>query len=171
MGAIIPWLTEQERELTRLFQTLFEGVYWSHALIAHTLGKSRNAVVGKIHRLNLTRDPLIPCMGVDGRIVAQELQKAITVPRVPATYGRHGRSAPPRAPTGAGEIMSERSPYAVQILECTDNTCKFPVGHVGHEGFHLCGDKVGNRAPYCVHHASICYIPLKERQKQWAIRV
>lgn len=171
MGAITPWEPEHVVELKRLFETLFEGVHYSHALIARLLGKSRNAVVSKIHRLNMTRDPLIPCMGVDGRIASQEGQKAVTVSSVPATYGRHGTSTAPRARGGPGELCADRSPYAVQILEATDKTCKFPIGHVGQEGFHLCGGTVGDRAPYCEHHALICYVPLKERQKHFGIRV
>lgn len=168
MGHIIIWTAEDKVELKRLFQTRFEGVFLSHSVIARMMDKTRNAVIGKIHRMEMTRDQNVPCKGLDNRIVDPVQQKrVVTVPRVPATYGRSGRTKPVPAHGGAsmaGECAGAASPHAVQILEVTDKTCRFPIGHVGHEGFHLCGDQVGNRKPYCEYHAKICYTPLKERR-------
>lgn len=165
MGAIVKWAPEHEQELVRLFQTKFEDAYFlSHSLIGSMLKKSRPAVVGKIHRLKLTRDPTVPCKGVDGIII--DPQRVAAVPRTPATYGRSRVSRPPRAPSVEGECIHAPSPHAIQLSEIREDTCRFPIGHVGAEGFHFCGDKVGSKKPYCNSHARLCYVPLKARQEQ-----
>jgi len=163
------WDERQEQELRRLFYLVEDGAFLSHTLIGRRMEPpvSRNAAINKLRRMNLERDPSTPCKGVDGRIVdpTKQEKKEITVPRVPATYGRTRISAvsarvstPP-----VRERLYEPSPYAIQILEATNRTCKFPIGHVGHEGFHLCGAHT-DKAPYCAEHRAICYIPLKERR-------
>lgn len=163
------WLPEHELELVRLFETKFDGVYLSHNLIGSMLNKSRPAVVGKVHRLKLTRDPLVPCKGVDGVII--DPQKVTNV-RVPPTYGRSRAPAarpPPRLPR-AVDVVHPPSPHAVSILELKETSCRFPIGHVGTEGFHLCGAEMGAQKPYCTAHAKLCYVPLRARREQWAIR-
>ncbi len=168
MGAIIPWTDEQKLELTHLFTTLFEGAYLSHRAIGARIGKGRNAVIGQVHRLKLFRDPLMPCRGVDNQIAPQ--QRKIPMSSVPAAYGRHGPPRPARRVRPTDEAPPVRSPHAIQILEATDKTCKFPIGHVGHEGFHLCGDVVGTKAPYCEYHGRICYYPPKRRDERPSYR-
>lgn len=171
MGAIVPWTEEREQELRRLFLVLEEGAFLSHSYIAELMRITRNAVIGKIRRLGLKRDPLIGCMGVDHRIIDPVQQRAEQVSRVPTTYGRAGPPRAARVMSGPGEYTGAPSPHATQILEIRDDTCKFPVGHVGHEGFHFCGDAVGPKKPYCAYHGQICYVPLKERQKQYPARL
>lgn len=169
MGAITPWADADIQELKRLATTLFEGSYLSHRAIGAAMNRSRNAIIGKMHRLKIKRDPLVPIQGVDHRVVpaGQAQQREQKVSRVPTAYGRAGPSRAPRAYACLGEAPPVRSPHARTLLESTGQTCHFPLGHVGQEGFHLCGDKVGDRAPYCTYHASICYVPLKERQKSY----
>lgn len=161
MGLITLWTKEQEQELARLFVSLFEGAHLSHRAIGALMGKRRNAIIGKVHRLKLTRDPLVPCRGVDNKIAPP--QRKITVSRVPATYGRAGPPRPPRRASYLYDGVPVQSPHAIQILETTDETCKFPIGHVGREGFHLCGDVVGDKKPYCTYHGIICYLPPQKR--------
>lgn len=108
MGAIVKWAPEHEQELVRLFQTKFEDAYFlSHSLIGSMLKKSRPAVVGKIHRLKLTRDPTVPCKGVDGIIIDPQRVAAVPAPPPPmAVAASRGLRAP--RPSRASVSMRRR---------------------------------------------------------------
>lgn len=167
MGKITPWTREQEQELTRLFYLIVEGAYLSHRAMGAPLGKPRTAVIGKVHRMGLTRDPLVPCRGVDNKIAVQKKREQVPRTPVPPTYGRHfGASRGAKAPHIDNSPLV-RSVTAIQITEATDKTCKFPIGHVGQEGFHLCG-AVTERAPYCDEHHALCHLPLKDAKNYFA---
>lgn len=163
------WLPEHEDELRRLFYLREDGNYLSHTVIGARLSKTRNAVIGKIHRLKLNRDPLISCKGVDNRIVPPATERKGPKMAARPVYGRTSRVRQPSygGPSLAGEHVAGPSPHGISILETTDHTCKFPIGHVGHEGFHFCGDQVGDKKPYCKHHGKICYYPPNARMKDY----
>lgn len=174
MGAIVLWAAEQETKFRQLYTTIVDGAYLSHRTIGSLLGKSRNAIIGKAHRLKLKRDPLISIRGVDNSVAPSPTQKEVKVSSV-QLYGRRGPSKPPRAlPVRVEEVIGP-SPYAVSIVEVTAVECHFPMGHVGEEGFHLCGgpvtvDHFGKDSPYCAFHHKMCCYPPKPRDRYYAMR-
>jgi GcrA cell cycle regulator len=144
----------------------------SCAQIAAELGGvSRNAVIGKIHRLGLSGQS------------RTETERAPRAAR-PRTAGQPGRAperkpaCPPR-PLSPGERyrpMSERDVAAPDMRPCslmdlTERTCRFPIGIPGTPGFHFCGanavigldrDRRRRCLPYCAFHARIAYLPVVE---------
>lgn len=171
MGAFIPWLQEDERKLAVLFVTLVEGAYLSHRAIGAALGKSRNAIIGKIHRLKLSRDPLLSIMGVDHRVAPKPTQKETNVASI-QLYGRNYRTKTVAGRPVRVEPVIGPSPHAVSIVEVKDKQCHFPMGTVGEEGFHLCGgditvDHFGKDSPYCAFHHRLCYYPPKARDRPY----
>lgn len=153
MGHITLWTDFEISELKRLYITLFDGVYLSHRAIGAQIGKTRNAIIGKIHRLKLHRNEAIPVQGNDSRV------------RIVATRGARYSVRAAKTPPVAPPVMEGRSPYAIQIWEAHDGVCRYPIGHVGQEGFHLCGATTGGKPPYCAWHSALCFLPPEQRRK------
>lgn len=124
------WSDERVELLKQLW-----GAGKSAAEIAQQLGCgiSRNAVIGKAHRL-----------GLSGR--ASPVQKKID---------KVAAAAIVRAAVEAVEF--ERSPTAVNLLQLTEKTCRWPIGDPKREGFHFCGGRPMPGLPYCGHHAMMAY--------------
>lgn len=121
-------------EKTILLRTLWDNKGLSAAQIAAELGTSRNAVLGKAHRLNLTpREP--------GKSVRQ------FKPRV---------RSPAKEPEIAPEFVSLNP---VRLLGLSDTNCHWPLSDALKHFF--CGDPTKPRGPYCSHHLRIAHQPTK----------
>jgi GcrA cell cycle regulator len=148
---------------------------WADGLSASQIagqlgGVTRNAVIGKVHRLSLS-----------GRV-----KPASSVPRVrkprpaaphrPSTRGYiagntalkpHAPPAPRRlpAPIPAEDVVVPIS-LNRSLMELNDAMCKWPSGDPGTEGFHFCGHKNFNGLPYCEYHSRVAYQPVNDRRRE-----
>ena len=43
------------------------------------------------------------------------------------------------------------------ILDLSDKTCRFPIGHPDQEDFHFCGEPAVKGFPYCAEHCAVAY--------------
>ncbi len=116
--------------------------------IAEALGDTtRNAVIGKAHRLNLeARAPS-----------KQSSQSSISVNR-PVRRG----SAPISRKAKFQSILLDKNfePENPKSLEeLTDQTCKWPIGHPNEEKFYFCGRKPEGEFPYCKLHVLYAFQP------------
>lgn len=136
------WTEERVAELKRLW---LEGQ--SASQVARQLGGvSRNAVIGKVHRMGLAgRDPpatpralggLSPSRGKSGAAAAS-VRRRIARPNQPSI---------PRAP------RIELTPTAT-LLTLTPNGCRWPIGDPQEPGFGFCGRLRTDQVSYCRHHA------------------
>lgn len=142
------WTAEEKDQLKVLWLEGFSG-----AQIAATLGKSRNSVIGRAHRDNLPQHVKANC-GSPGRKCGTRKERKV---RQLATNGKHTfvQSVPFWEP--APKIIDELIPTEQRktLLELGDHDCRFPVGHVGEEGFFFCGEPTANiyeDRPYCPAH-------------------
>jgi GcrA cell cycle regulator len=125
------WNDEKIGKLKKLWQ---EGLTTGE--IGKRLGVSKNAVVGKAHRL-----------GLKGRPSPIKRPEAGIAPAAAAT------SAPPAAPAPKKE--------PVKIFTLTDlshSTCRWPIGDPKHEDFRFCGKAVYPGKPYCLDHCAQAYV-------------
>lgn len=134
------WTPERCDALRRL---VAEG--YSASAIALELGvSSRNAVIGKIHRLGLG-------WAKRGRPAIRRPPRPVTQPTLSQLQKRP--STPP--PTG------------LPFLEIKGGQCRFPLnGHgsvVRLDTFRFCGNKV-SRGSYCAYHARMVYKPIGEKR-------
>ncbi len=149
---------------------------WADGLSASQVAKqlggvTRNAVIGKVHRLGLS-GRVTPNRPARVRPAAQE--------RAPARPRVTGEAAPARAPLAketsvhmqaAAEEKTveafepERRELAT-VLTLTDRTCKWPIGDPGSPEFHFCGKRRDSGAPYCTEHAKIAYQPVQPRRNR-----
>jgi len=151
------WTEDRVEVLTKLWA---EGL--SASQIATKLGGvTRNAVIGKVHRLGLSgrAKPSRPATKRTSKPSAPRTRTvARTVPK-PAATPRVAPIAPP-PPIEAKPLPSGE--YAT-ILTIRDHMCKWPIGDPSTDDFSFCGRKTDPAAPYCDAHSSVAYQPSRRR--------
>ena len=140
-------------------------------------GITRNAVIGKAHRLGLTGRPS-PIKREAGaspqprrRVAAQTARRLPGAGQPGAVHGQplpqtHGVSAVQHAPTQRAEasqpLTREAPPPPRQTSARTashvgSRTCSWPMGDPKQPGFHFCGEPAEIGKPYCAHHCHVAY--------------
>ncbi len=143
------WTSEKVEKLKELWS---KGHTASQ--IAEALGDTtRNAVIGKAHRLNLeARAP----SKQSGLIRSKENKQATK--RTPATMSRKARFQ---------SILLDKNfePENPKSLEeLTEETCKWPIGHPNEEKFYFCGRKPESDFPYCKLHVLYAFQPKNQKE-------
>ena len=126
--------------------------------IADLLGEvTRNAVIGKVHRLGLpgrkttSRQPVprrtSPRRGKSGRVERRQ---------PPARFVRPASPMPPAPPPPVAALM-------LPLRQLRDDQCRWPAGDPREAGFGFCGCQKAAGVPYCAHHAAIAYNPAASR--------
>jgi GcrA cell cycle regulator len=153
------WTDDRVASLKKLW---LEGL--SASQIAKQLGGvTRNAVIGKVHRLGLSgrATPAAP---------ARTVFKAPRAPR-PAMAAVHA----PRRPepiTAAAPVPSlpavREEPGSATVLTLGAHMCKWPIGDPSTDGFTFCGRRTGHDGdgPYCNEHARLAYQPAIKKGKR-----
>lgn len=146
---ITNWTEERIADLRRLWT---EGA--SASGIATILGGiTRNAVIGKAHRLGL--EPRREAMPGSGR---PDASRPKPPPRVSNPIGRP-RSVVSRlhkAPKEKTELTPEIVANPVQMLDLKPHHCRWPVGPVSHDMLHCGADAIDGK-PYCAKHCGVAY--------------
>ena len=158
--------------------------------IARRLGVSKNAVVGKAHRLDLPARPSPIRRDGQGNTqpaVRRPPRRVQSLPPLPSleapppalpVAGRPAQPAPqlklvstaearPPAPQPAPPAPPPSS-YS-QPLRRDGRGCQFPIGEPGRHGFHFCDadlDPIGGS--YCEEHRKLCCIRIRDRREDAA---
>ncbi len=158
------WTDERIATLKKMWK---EGK--SAADIAKTLGKgvTRNAVIGKAHRMGLSGRPSPikkpPAPSKKEAVVRKETKAPVAAaPRLkaPAAAPAANKSttttrevAPPRP------AMKEVFPAdgGVALIDLTERMCKWPFGDPREDDFTFCGRGIRPGTPYCPEHAALAY--------------
>jgi GcrA cell cycle regulator len=160
------WTDERVELLKKLWA---EGL--SASQIAGRLGGvTRNAVIGKVHRLGLSG------RATSSRSSAPRPRRTNTPRqhRTPAlSFGTRGNVA--LKPSYEAEYEEAPAPVAelviplherASILTLKESMCRWPIGDPSDEDFHFCGRKKVGSAPYCEHHARMAYQPVQVRRRE-----
>ena len=122
--------------------------------IAEVLGDTtRNAVIGKAHRLNLEARAPSKQSG------ASSSRDSRQVKRSPAPTSRKAKFQ---------SILLDKNfePENPKSLEnLTDETCKWPIGHPNEEKFYFCGRKPEGEFPYCKLHVLYAFQPKGSKEE------
>jgi GcrA cell cycle regulator len=165
----LPWTDERVELLKKL---------WSDGLSASQIasqmgGVTRNAVIGKVHRLGLSGRAKSGAAATQPRPRKPSRAPSHPLTHRPGAHGGAALAAPPRQePEPALESyveldedviipMSER----VTIMELRDSMCRWPLGDPTTPEFRFCGMRSAAALPYCPHHARIAYQPAAERRR------
>ena len=119
--------------------------------IAAEIGVSRNAVIGKIHRLGLSTGRPV---GAPARTSPPRARH----PRAP-TQRRLLRLAFAQTPHG-GEAMldaSVDSAHPCPLTEIAEHKCRWPIGDPTRADFVFCGNDAITGFTYCAGHARLAY--------------
>jgi len=159
------WTDERVETLKKLWT---DGL--SASQIATSLGEvTRNAVIGKIHRLGLSGRVRA---GVAQPVRKQKAQAPVTVRRAARPAAAVGNAALQLEPAFAMAVETAPQPMAtvvpmterVTIMMLTEQTCRWPMGDPGSEAFSFCGRRSEANIPYCTTHARIAYQPVERRR-------
>jgi GcrA cell cycle regulator len=113
--------------------------------IADRIGVSRNAVIGKISRLQLKRE----------RALAGPRRKEIVrTPRRRATAIRLRR---PFLRSLEIEEAPIHNGHTCSLFELSAATCRWPISTPGEEDFCFCGNTPLEGLPYCPGHSRLAY--------------
>lgn len=168
-----------EETIIKLRELWAEG--HSTAEIGRRLGVSKNAVVGKAHRLELSARPSPIRRGGGGRSSAHREP----VRRVA------GPTLPPLACTGIGAPPAQPAPRVVQSAASAAPrpaatapqrvapappprpygrviTCCWPIGEPGTHNFRFCDAESVPGKPYCADHAQLAYVKVRDRREDAA---
>ena len=157
--------------------------FWDDGLstgeIALRLGKSRNSVVGKVHRMHLQgrsspirrdgvlkpppirRAPAITlpmfrsCAQCGGTLGAEQMRFCSV--GCEALAGQVGVEAEPSAPKPKSVVVR---PAVFSVFR----TCQWPEGEPGSRGFRFCGDATAPGKPYCGPHCGRAYVKRSEAE-------
>ena len=121
--------------------------------IAGIIGETtRNAVIGKAHRLNLEeRAP--------SKSSTEKKQTNNTQSKLKVSANRKSKF---------NSILLDKNfepenPTALENL--TDKTCKWPSGHPDEENFYFCGRKSEDAFPYCKLHVLYAFQPKGQKEE------
>ncbi len=160
-GTAVAWSAEHVDTLRQLW---LEG--HSARVIGDRLGRTRNSVIGRVHRLNLAK-----------RVTTVNAPRKKPTPKAynPGAF-RKSRAKPaemrvvPVKPPRPQEVPPPEA-RMISLMDLTPFTCKWPIGHPGEPGFAFCGAVPFPNRVYCEHHARLAYMPPKARAERPAEKV
>ncbi|MCF4127833.1 GcrA family cell cycle regulator [Methylobacterium sp. SyP6R] len=156
------------KERVELLKRLWSDGRSASQIAAEIGGVSRNAVIGKVHRLGLAGRVLKAngAAPAGGRRPRPESGAAAPVAETPSMLA----PAPPAlalvqpAPSSATVALPESA--RVTIMELREFMCRWPMGDPSTPDFRFCGDRAIAGLPYCTHHCRIAYQPAAERKRE-----
>jgi GcrA cell cycle regulator len=150
------WTDDRVAELKRLFET---GI--SCAQIGAAMGiKSRNSIIGKLHRLGLRREKTI------GAKQSHGVEAGV---RTRASRSQN-RSAPVKAKLAPidfdaiPDIPVDICPNRVTLLSCEPSHCRWPAADDGSADM-VCGDPKVEGRSWCARHCRIAFRPAEPRRR------
>ena len=143
------WTDERVELLKKRFE---DGL--SCRQIACDIGVSRNAVIGKLSRLNLTREKNADLRRPARKAAAKE-PRGRTVPRQQYQMLRALYAEP--QPTADDEPI--HNGHCCSLLELSEERCRWPISTPGLADFCFCGNTPLQGLPYCAGHTRLAYRP------------
>lgn len=161
------WTDERVEALKRLWQ---DGLSASQ-IAAEIGGVTRNAVIGKVHRLGLSGRGQPTTTAKRQR---RQPQPAPRRPRATVSYGNLALKVEaefevePRPQPRRDVVVPIAKRLTIEKL--TERTCKWPNGDPTEADFHFCGHDSLEGLPYCEYHAGIAYqVPDKNRNRRRSV--
>ncbi|MEO0344208.1 MAG: GcrA family cell cycle regulator [Pseudomonadota bacterium] len=178
------WTDERVETLKKMW-----GEGKSASQIAKELGGiTRNAVIGKVHRLGLSNRSAPKKAAAPTKEKAAKAEAKVPVPKKPEPPRPHhvanATSIPPRRPiitagqplppqpstneisevalANAAEVVKKAK--KLTLMELTEKTCKWPVGDPATDDFWFCGLATETGKPYCAAHNAVAFQPMSSRR-------
>ncbi|MGY9011856.1 MAG: GcrA family cell cycle regulator [Rhodobacterales bacterium] len=182
------WTDERVELLKKMW-----GDGQSASQIAKELGGvTRNAVIGKVHRLGLSNRATTSTAKTDAtakvgskpaaepKAKAAPKSEAVARPAAPEPAAPipmrkaiipAGQPLPPQpsaneiSPEALAKVSEiEKKAKRLSLLELTERTCKWPVGDPATDDFWFCGLATQAGKPYCEAHVGVAFQPMSARR-------
>lgn len=178
------WTDERVALLKKLWT---EGLSASQIAAELSGGVTRNAVIGKVHRLKLS------ARAKPANVAPRPKATRPTAPRRPSTSGGGGgmgaasaisdRRSVSSAIAGATALRMDPGPALeiettpkgqelvipeaerISLLQLSEHTCKWPIGDPMAPDFHFCGRPSEDAKPYCEFHARRAYHQIERKRR------
>lgn len=148
----------------------------STAEIGRRMGVTKNAVVGKAHRLNL------PARPSPIRREAAADKPAIAVVRAPRAAAPAASPRATLAPAAEPAVAARPAPSRLAPGPMAPPTavvrafprlgaarsCCWPIGEPGTADFRFCTAEATSGKPYCTQHAAVAYVKARDRREDAA---
>ena len=120
-------------------------------------GVTRNAVIGKAHRLKLSNrvSPIQQNKKPANKNIERKTAKK-TASIVPSS-GHNIGTAPSPASKSGQMAHTSNSGELYSLMDLKPRMCRWPCGDPKHEDFGFCGDSAMPGLPYCEAHAKLAY--------------
>jgi len=159
------WTDERVETLKKLWT---DGL--SASQIAKQLGGvTRNAVIGKVHRLGLSgraapsrparRPAPRPAPRAVKPVAAKSEERASTAPA-------QASEPAPRIPAAPQEAARLPNGEYATVLTLREGMCKWPIGDPSDAEFRFCGRSTHIGTAYCEAHAQVAYQPQARRKRK-----
>jgi GcrA cell cycle regulator len=145
----------------------------STAEIGRRMGISKNAVVGKAHRLNLASRPS-PIRRDGDRTPRRRQLRRSQGPTLPVLAGSMAPMpvVEPARLLANAEPLAERPPVLRAVPASRPGArvtpCCWPIGEPGTKSFRFCDDDSIGGKPYCEQHAALAYVKARDRREDAA---
>lgn len=150
------WTEDRVEVLKKLW---LEGL--SASQIAKQLGGvTRNAVIGKVHRL-----------GLSGRATPSQPARAVMrtprPPRAPSQPSVRRESHAPSHPRPEPlRLYTPEEPGMATVLTLGAHMCKWPIGDPSSDAFTFCGRRA--EGAYCAEHSRVAFQPPQNKKRSSA---
>ncbi|NRA29852.1 MAG: global cell cycle regulator GcrA-like protein [Parvularculaceae bacterium] len=152
------WTDERVEELKKLWA---EG-HSASQIAARMGGVTRNAVIGKVHRL-----------GLSGRAAPAKPKSVITEKRTSVTSESSiSAAAEPVARKPIRSVLRDLPPITdigidrATVSSIGTGQCKWPIGDPASDDFHFCGQPTSGGKPYCAYHVQLAFQPSSPRKER-----
>ena len=153
------WTDDRVEMLKKLWA---DGLSTSQ-IAAELGGITRNAVIGKVHRLGLSGRAKSPSSSSPRPRKARSSSHMMRMPR--NSIRGNNALAYDYAVEPEPELIEIPLEQRKTLLQLTEATCHWPVGDPGSADFFFCGGEAANGSPYCSYHSRVAYQPATDRRR------
>ena len=162
------WTEQQIQALRKMW-----GNGFSASDIAKSLGSgmTRNAVIGKAHRLKLSAGPASASAAmpskVGGSVVATmaKVDKSRVMLRPLPPVQRPGTVAVKPVVKEALRPIESKRTEGIAVTKAGERQCRWPIGDPRSPEFRFCGCSSYEGLPYCVDHARVAYQTVSRKSR------
>jgi GcrA cell cycle regulator len=150
-------------ERVELLKKLWADGLSASQIAAELGGITRNAVIGKVHRLGLSGRAKSPSSAAPRPRKARSSGQMLRVSR--PTIRGNTALAYDYDPEPEPELLEIPVEQRKTLLQLNEHTCRWPVGDPGGPEFYFCGGDTATELPYCAYHCRVAYQPASERRR------
>jgi GcrA cell cycle regulator len=150
-------------ERVELLKKLWADGLSASQIAAELGGITRNAVIGKVHRLGLSGRAKSPSSTSPRPRKARSSGHMIRVQR-PQVRGNNALAYDYEV-EAEPEMLEIPQEQRKTLLQLSEKTCHWPVGDPSTTDFFFCGGDPADDQPYCTFHCRVAFQPASDRRR------